>query len=156
LNDTVLRLIEMRIGEIWGWAHTLSRPGAPMQIPEEVMTELAYEMDNAAISDNESRPRARILLGPWKQASDKRPVTRAAKVRERLAANARHVRPLLKRLVVLGLEGAEGNSVIKALRELRDCYRVGQVPARGATEPLEHIGPRSPTRYPERLMRSAA
>lgn len=124
-SDTVLRLYEMRIGEIWRWAHALVRPVPRPRVPEDIVTELASAMDNAVLSDAEFRERSRDLLKPWKPGAGQQRFTRAAQVRERLAANARRIRPLLKGLVELGLEGVPGDPIIKALGELRECYREG-------------------------------
>jgi len=46
-SDTVLRLIEMRIAEIWSWAHAVARR-ASSHLPEEVACELARVMDDSA------------------------------------------------------------------------------------------------------------
>jgi hypothetical protein len=50
-SDTVLHLYEMRIGEIWSWAHGLARPAPRQRVPEEIVTELASAMDNPALSE---------------------------------------------------------------------------------------------------------
>src|ERR1019366_3444809 len=48
---------------------------------------------------------------------------RAAQVRRRLTHDRRRIRPLLKSLISLRLEGASGYAVIAALRELEVSYR---------------------------------
>jgi hypothetical protein len=65
-SDTVLRLIEMRIAEIWSWAHAVDRPDPHLHLPEEVAYALARVMDDAAISDAEFREQSRVLLAPWR------------------------------------------------------------------------------------------
>jgi hypothetical protein len=74
-----LRLIEMRIAEIWNWAHAVAR-----------------SMDDTEVSDAYYRERSRVLLAPWRPGARQARRSRAAQVREHLSANARRVRPLLK------------------------------------------------------------
>ena len=100
-SDTVLRLIEMRIAEIWSWAHAVARPEPRQHLPEEVACELARVMDDTEVSDAEYRERSRILLAPWRAGARQARRSRAAQVREHLAANARRVRPLLKHIITL-------------------------------------------------------
>src|ERR1035438_2192097 len=71
-----------------------------------IVIELASAMDDPALSDIEYRDRSRALLAPWKPEAGTPRMTDAAQVRERLSANARRVRPLLKKLVKLRLQGA--------------------------------------------------
>ena len=71
-----------------------------------IVIELASAMDDPALSDIEYRDRSRALLAPWKPEAGTPRMTGAAQVRERLSANARRVRPLLKKLVKLRLQGA--------------------------------------------------
>ena len=122
-SDTVLRLIEMRIAEIWTWAHALVRPEPRPVLPEQVARELAQSMDNAEVSDMDFRAQARALLAPWARAADRPRDSRAAQVRRRLTHDRRRIRPLLKSLISLRLEGASGDPVIAALRELEVSYR---------------------------------
>jgi hypothetical protein len=61
-SDTILRLIEMRIAEIWSWAHAVACPEPRHHLPEEVACELARVMDDPAVSDAEYRERSRALL----------------------------------------------------------------------------------------------
>jgi TnpA family transposase len=122
-SDTVLRLLEMRIAEIWRWAHALARPEPQGAIPDEAVRELAQAMDNLTLSDADFRANARTLLAPWARRAGRLCNTRAAQVRERLANDRRRIRPLLKSLIPLRLQGASGDPVIGALRELELCYR---------------------------------
>jgi len=66
---------------------------------------------------------ARGVLAPWRAGARQACSSRAAQVRERLAANGRRVRPLLKQVIALGLHSTDPNPVIDALRELAVCYR---------------------------------
>ena len=111
-SDTVLRLVEMRIAEIWTWAHALARPEPPGAVPDEAVRELAQAMDDPALSDAEFRANARTLLAPWARGAGRTRNTRAAQVRERLANDRRRIRPLLKSLIPLRLQGAPGDPVI--------------------------------------------
>lgn len=122
-SDTVLRLIEMRIAEIWTWGHSLVRPMLSPVMPEQVARELAQSMDNAQVSDAQFRAQARILLAPWTAAANCGRDSRAAQVRRSLANDRRRIRPLLKSLISLRLEGAWADPVIGALRGLKDSYR---------------------------------
>jgi hypothetical protein len=122
-SDTVLRLIEMRIAEVWSWAHAVARPEPRHHLPEEVAYALACVMDDAAVSDAEYRERSRVLLAPWRPGARQGRRSRAAQVREHLAANARRVRPLLKQLITLDLQSIGPHPVIDALGELASCYR---------------------------------
>jgi|SRR5450631_1245954 len=63
-SDTVLRLIEMRIAEIWSWAHAVARPEPRHHLPEEAACALARVMDDTEVSDAEYRERSRVLLAP--------------------------------------------------------------------------------------------
>ena len=121
-SDTVLRLIEMRIADVWTWAQALARPESRAAVPEEVARDLASAVDDPALSDADYRARARALLAPWAPGARRSRQTRAAQVRERLANDRRRIRPLLKSLIPLDLEGMPGDPVIKALRELKDSY----------------------------------
>ena len=60
---------------------------------------------------------------PGDPALAKRARTRAAQVREHLAANARRVRPLLKHIIALDLQSVGPHPVIDALGELASSYR---------------------------------
>jgi TnpA family transposase len=122
-SDTVLRLIEMRIAEIWSWAHAVARPEPRRHLPEEVACELARVMDDSAVSDVEYREHSRLLLAPWRPGARQARRTRAAQVREHLAANARRVRPLLKHIIALDLQSVGPHPVIDALGELASSYR---------------------------------
>jgi Domain of unknown function (DUF4158) len=122
-SDTVLRLIEMRIGEIWSWAHAVARPEPRHHLPEEVACALARVMDDSAISDAEYRERSRILLAPWRPGARQARRSRAAQVREHLSTNARRIRPLLKHVISLDLQSIGPHPVIDALHELGSCYR---------------------------------
>ena len=102
-SDTVLRLIEMRIAEIWSWAHAVARPAPRHTMPEEVAAALARTMDDPVLTDAQFRDQSRVLLAPWRPGARPARSTRAAQVREHLAANVRRVRPLLKHLIALGL-----------------------------------------------------
>lgn len=122
-SDTVLRLIEMRVAEIWSWAHAIARPEPHRHLPEEAAVALARIMDDAAVSDAEYRERSRALLAPWRSGAQQVHLSRAAQVREHLTANARRVRPLLKQIVALGLQGEAASPVLEALRDLKESYR---------------------------------
>jgi hypothetical protein len=122
-SDTVLRLIEMRIAEIWSWAHAVARPEPRHHLPEEVACVLACVMDDAEVSDAEYRERSRVLLAPWRPGARQARRSRAAQVREHLSANARRVRPLLKHIISLDLQSIGPHPVIDALHELDSCYR---------------------------------
>jgi len=122
-SDTVLRLIEMRIAEIWRWAQALARPEPQPTLPVELAQQLADAMDDPQLSDQAFRDWARSLLAPWKAGARSTRRTRAAQVRERLAADQRRIRPLLKMLIPLQLQGACENPVMAALRDLNECYR---------------------------------
>jgi hypothetical protein len=50
-SDTALRLIEMRIVEIWSWAHAVARPEPHQDLSEDVARELARLMDDPDVSD---------------------------------------------------------------------------------------------------------
>jgi hypothetical protein len=80
-------------------------------------------MDDPGFSDQDFRMNARALLAPWAQSDRRTGGSRAGQDRERLANDRRRIRPLLKSLIPIQLEGAPGNPVIKALRELEDSYR---------------------------------
>jgi TnpA family transposase len=122
-SDTVLRLVEMRIAEIWRWAQALARPEPHPTLPVDLAQQLARAMDDPQLSDQAFREWARSVLAPWKPGARSRRRTRAAQVRERLEADQRRIRPLLKILIPLRLQGASDNPVITALRELEQCYR---------------------------------
>jgi hypothetical protein len=81
-SDTVLRLIEMRIAEIWSWAHAVARPEPRHHLLEEVACALAYVMDNTDVSDADYRERSRVLLAPWRPGARQARRSRAAQVRE--------------------------------------------------------------------------
>jgi hypothetical protein len=100
-SDTVLRLIEMRIAEIWSWAHAVARPEPRHHLPEEVAYALACVMDDAAVSNAEYRERSRVLLAPWRPGA----------------------RPLLKQIITVDLQSIGPHPVIDALGELASCYR---------------------------------
>jgi len=119
----VLRLIEMRIAEVWRWAHALAHPIARPAVPEEVARTLAVAAEDATLSEADYRAEARRLLAPWAPGARRPRPTRAAQVRERLAHDRRRIRPLLKALVALRLQGAAGDPVIAALRDLEVSYR---------------------------------
>lgn len=55
-SDTVLRLIEMRIAEIWSWALAVARPEPHQNLPEEVACALARMMDDPAVPTTENNP----------------------------------------------------------------------------------------------------
>jgi TnpA family transposase len=122
-SDTVLRLMEMRIAEIWSWAHAVAHPEPRHNLPEELAVELARDMDDSALSDAQYRNKVRVVLAPWRPGSGRARRSRAAQVRGILAANARRIRPLLKHIVALGLQGMPGHPVVGALQELASCYR---------------------------------
>ena len=122
-SDTILRLIEMRIAEIWSWAHAVASPEPRHHLPEEVACELARVMDDSAVSDAEFRERSRALLPPWRPGSRLSRRSRAAQVRDQLAANARRVRPLLKQIISLQLQSIGPHPVIDALKDLASSYR---------------------------------
>ena len=52
-------------------------------------------MDDSEVSDAQYRERPRVLLAPWRPGARQARRTRAAQVREHLAANARRVRLLI-------------------------------------------------------------
>jgi hypothetical protein len=118
-SDMVLRLIEMRIAEVWSWAQAVARPEPHHHLPEEVACVLARVMDDSEVSDAEYRERSRVLLAPWRPGARQARRTRAAQVREHLAANARRVRPLLKHIITLNLQSIGPHPVIEALGSLR-------------------------------------
>jgi len=60
-SDTVLRLIEMRIAEVWSWAHAVARPAPRHTMPEEVAAALARAMDDPVLTDAQFRDQARAL-----------------------------------------------------------------------------------------------
>lgn len=122
-SDTVLRLIEMRISEIWTWAYAIERSEPCSVLPEQLARVLASSVNDSGISDEEFRAQARALLSPWPRAADVHRTTRAAQVRERLAKDRRRIRPLLKNVIALHLQTDPGHPVAAALRELECCYR---------------------------------
>jgi hypothetical protein len=95
-SNVVLRLIEMRIAEVWTWAQSLTRPEPRPAVPEEVVRELAKAIDDPEVSNAEYRARARFLLAPWARGARRTRLSRAAQVRERLA-NGRGDHPLARR-----------------------------------------------------------
>jgi TnpA family transposase len=119
----VLRLIEMRIAEIWTWAHALARKESQPVVLQDVTMELAKTMDDPTVSDAEFRTQARTLLAPLTSQAARLRTSRAAQVRERLANDRRRIRPLLKSMIDLGLQGASDSPVLAALRDLGECYR---------------------------------
>jgi len=113
----------MRIAEVWSWSHAVARPEPHHHLPEEVAFVLARVMDDSEVSDAEYRERSRVLLAPWRPGARQGRRSRAAQVREHLAANARRVRPLLKQIITLNLQSIGPHPVIDALGELASCYR---------------------------------
>ena len=113
----------MRIAEVWSWSHAVARPEPHHHLPEEVAFVLARVMDDSEVSDAEYRERSRVLLAPWRPGARQARRTRAAQVREHLAANARRVRPLLKHIITLDLQSIGPHPVIEALGEIAICYR---------------------------------
>jgi hypothetical protein len=125
--DRTLRLIEIRINQIWRWAYRVSvkagMPSAPSE--ESLLTALRNLVNDPKVSDQAYRAHAKARL--YERAAARAPArsSRAACVREVLGADSRGIRPLLRDILELGLEGAKGDDLIHALNELKVSYREG-------------------------------
>ncbi len=121
-SDVVLRLVEMRISEIWRWAHAVTTPASTAQNAEQTLINLIAALDNAALSDSHYRAQSAEMLAPWRSAASRLRGARAQRVRERLARDSRRVRPLLKLVLQLHLHSEPCDLTIGALAWLRDAY----------------------------------
>jgi TnpA family transposase len=125
--DRTLRLVEMRINQIWRWAHRVSAEAGRPSIPREegLLTQLLDLVDDPTVSDQAYRAHAKARLYEWSAARSPARSSRAARVREVLAAESRRIRPLLKDMLALGLEAVKGDDLIHSLNELQVYYREG-------------------------------
>jgi len=124
--DRVLRLIEMRIAQIWRWAHTVAEePRAERPEPLALIADLSRAANDPTLTDVAFREYVRRSLHTWTLEHSPGPSSRAAQVREVLTGDTRRIRRLLKDIVRLKLEGPERDPVIAALGELDCCYKQG-------------------------------
>lgn len=120
-SDTVLKLIEMRIAEVWHAAYAASHPEPQPEVPEEIMLSVARAVNEPAVSDAEFRDQCRTLLAPSRPEVRGRRRSRAHQVRLYLAGNIRGATdPQV--LVEIGLQSQGPHEVIQALGELAYCY----------------------------------
>jgi TnpA family transposase len=124
--DRVLRLVEMRIAQIWRAAHARAERSPQVAIDAaQLLSELSRQVSDPTLSDTAFRERARMRLQAWASAGGAEPGARAAQVREALVGDGRRIRRLLKDIVALRLGGAPLDPVLKALRELESSYKDG-------------------------------
>ncbi len=121
-SDTVLKLIEMRIAEIWSAAYGASHSEPRHDLPEELALSLASLMTDPTVSDAAFRAQCRQVLVPWRPEARRRRRSRAEQVRLRLIGDIRRVRPVLKYLIEIGLQSEGPHEVLQALGELAYCY----------------------------------
>jgi hypothetical protein len=125
--DRVLRMLEMRIAQIWRWAYGVTsdqNPSRP-QAGEEILWALQQRVEDPELSDGEFRDFAKARLNEWCSKRSPSMQSRAARVRAVLAGDTRCIRSLLKDVILLKLEGAPEDPVLKALQELETSYRFG-------------------------------
>ncbi len=121
--DRVLRMIEMRIAQIWRWAYGVTEPSMPGgQGSDGLLMELWKNAADPTVSDASFREQARARLEVWASARPTATLSRAAQVRKALASDTRRVRRLLKQILSLQLDGPWRDPVLVALRELADSY----------------------------------
>jgi hypothetical protein len=85
-SDVVLRLVEMRINELWRNAQEHVKADPPPVLPDEVALELYRAVDDSAISDADFRAKSRLLLAPWGEAARRARTSRAARARRHHSA----------------------------------------------------------------------
>jgi TnpA family transposase len=115
LADDLLRLVEMRTGAIWNWAHRIAADEvtpARVRTRGQILDELRLLVADTSLDDASYRSRSAALLVPGAQDP---PASRAADVREVLSRNARRIRPVLELIVKLNLHGDAHHPVRKAL-----------------------------------------
>jgi hypothetical protein len=103
LADDLLRLVEMRTGAIWNWAHRIAADEvtpARARTRGQILDELRLLVADTSLDDASYRSRSAALLVLGAQDP---PASRAADVREVLSRNARRIRPALELIVKLNL-----------------------------------------------------
>lgn len=118
--DRVLRMMEIAIARLWRQAYHAvgtSEIEAP-QISQALIDELLAQVDEKSVSDADFRSFARERLNAFRAV----PVSRAARVRQRLVDDESRIRPLLREILTLRLNGPENDPVLLALRNLQECY----------------------------------
>ena len=104
--DRVLRMIEMRIAQIWRWAYGVTDPSMPGgQGSDALLMELWKSAVDPTVSDTSFREQARTRLEAWVSTQPAATLSRAAQVRKALASDTRRVRRLLKQILSLHLDG---------------------------------------------------
>jgi TnpA family transposase len=118
--DRVLRMIEIAIARIWRQAHQTVGSTAlesPLS-PQALLEELYGQVDQESVSDAAYRSFSRERLKGWRAM----PVSRAARVRRLLVDEESRIRPLLREILALRLDGPRDDPVLRALGNLKGCY----------------------------------
>jgi TnpA family transposase len=126
--DRVLRMLEIAIARIWRQAHerARSRVSAGMLDHNALIEELCREAQNDSLTDTAYRGYARERLRSWITHRRYACESRAAYVRASLVDKENRIRPLIKQIIVLQLDGPHGDPVLSALANLKDTYEAVQ------------------------------
>lgn len=121
--DRVLRMQEIAIARIWRQAHErvgIKEPVAPVN-SDALLEDLHRQVIDASVTDAAYRRVSRERLAAWLAAAAV-PASRAARVRRLLVDSEPRIRPLLKEILALKLDGPSDDPVLRALCNLKGCY----------------------------------
>ena len=113
--DRVLRMVEIAIARLWRQAHERVRADDPIKPTnaDSLISELRRQVDDKSVTDSEYRKIAREHLVAW--SAQPSPPSRAAGVRQLLVDDEARLRPLLREILSLRLEGPSADPVLHAL-----------------------------------------